>query len=68
MSEKITLLQEEFENEKTGEKVSGVTVIIDGKLRQIMDILIDKNTNYNSYPEIIQAALFSGIEKMMKEM
>jgi len=40
---KITLLNEEFENEKTGEKIQGITVIVDGKLKEVMDILITQN-------------------------
>ena len=28
---KVTILSEEFENDKTGEKVQGITIIVDGK-------------------------------------
>ena len=31
MDNTVTFLNEEFENDKTGEKVQGVTVILDGK-------------------------------------
>ena len=27
----VTILNEEFENDKTGEKVQGLTIIVDGK-------------------------------------
>ena len=42
----VTILNEEFENDKTGEKVQGLTIIVDGKLKQTMDIIIEK---YNTY-------------------
>ena len=29
-SNTVTILNEEFENDKTGEKVQGITIIIDG--------------------------------------
>ena len=36
----VTFLNDEFENSMTGEKVEGVTVIVDGKFRDIVyDIL-----------------------------
>ena len=65
-TDKITMLNEEFENEQTGEKVPGVTVIIDGKLKQIMDILIARNEEYNSYTEIMRDALFNGLGQIMQ--
>ena len=37
----VTILNEEFENDKTGEKVQGLTIIVDGKLKQVMDIVIE---------------------------
>ncbi|MCZ6914230.1 MAG: hypothetical protein O7C59_07110 [Rickettsia endosymbiont of Ixodes persulcatus] len=35
----VTFLNEEFENDKTGEKVQGVIIIIDGKLKEVLDII-----------------------------
>jgi len=61
---KITLLNEEFENEKTGEKIQGITVIVDGKLKEVMDILITQN-RYDNYTEIVKEALFEGINVMI---
>ncbi|WP_220775625.1 hypothetical protein, partial [Bacillus sp. BML-BC060] len=57
----VTILNEEFENEQTGEKLQGLTVIVDGKLKQVMDIIIDKNDNYSNYTEVVKDALFEGI-------
>lgn len=42
MDNKMRIVAEEFENTTTGEKVTGVTVMIDGKLRQVFDIMIAK--------------------------
>ena len=61
---KITLLNEEFENEKTGEKIQGITVIVDGKLKEVMNILITQN-RYDNYTEIVKEALFEGINVMI---
>lgn len=36
----VTILNEEFENDKTGEKVQGITIIVDGKLKEVLDLLM----------------------------
>lgn len=60
----ITMLSEEFVNDATGMKVEGVTIIVDGKLQQVLDILKIKNPNYNHYSEIIRDALLEGINQL----
>lgn len=62
----ITIIDEEFENERTGESVRGITIIIDGKLKQIMDKLLKDNKKYNNYSEIVKISLFSGINDMIR--
>ena len=61
----MTILNEEFENDKTGEKVQGITIIVDGKLKEVIDLLMYDNPNYNNYTEIIRDALFAGINSMI---
>jgi hypothetical protein len=60
----ITMLSEEFENDKTGVKVEGITIIVDGKLQQVLDTLKLKNENYKNYTEILRDALFEGINNL----
>lgn len=64
----ITILNEEFENDKTGEKVQGLTIIVDGKLKQAMDIIIEKDANFNNYSEIIRDALFDGMNNIINKI
>lgn len=63
----VTILNEEFENDKTGEKVQGITVIVDGKLKEVIDLLMEKNSNYKDYTEIVRDAFFNGINQMISE-
>lgn len=65
--DKMTLLSEEFENDKTGERVSGITIIVDGKLKAIMDVLIAKNDKYQDYTEVVRDAIFNGINVLIQE-
>ena len=47
----VTILNEEFENDKTGEKVQGITIIVDGKLKEVLDLLMKNNPDYKNYTE-----------------
>lgn len=63
----VTIISEEFENDKTGEKVQGITIIMDGKLKEVVDLLMQKNPNYKNYTEIVRDAFFKGINSMIME-
>ncbi|MFC9446976.1 hypothetical protein ACTJJY_21140 [Bacillus sp. 22475] len=64
----VTILNEEFENEKTGEKLQGLTIIVDGKLKQVIDIIIEKNDNYSNYTEVVKDALFEGLNNIINKI
>ena len=53
----VTIMREEFENEQTGEKVEGITIILDGKFKQVIDLLVERNPSYNNSVEVIKEAL-----------
>ena len=63
----VTILNEEFENDKTGEKVKGITIIVDGKLKEVLDLLMKNNPDYKNYTEIVRDAFFDGINSMIRE-
>ncbi len=63
----VTILNEEFENDKSGEKVQGITIIIDGKLKEVVDLLMQNNPAYKNYTEIFRDAFFQGINSMIVE-
>jgi hypothetical protein len=65
--DKMTLITEEFEKDKTGERVEGITVIVDGKLKEVMDLLLSKSDNYTNYTEIVKDAIFKGINELIRE-
>ena len=64
----VTIINENFENEKTGETVQGITIVIDGKLKEVVDLLIKKNPHYKNYTEIVRDALFKGINEIILEI
>lgn len=48
--------------------MQGLTIIVDGKLKQIMDIIIKENDNYSNYTEVVRDALFDGINNMINKI
>ncbi|TRW21018.1 hypothetical protein FL857_12280 [Criibacterium bergeronii] len=64
----ITMMSEEFENNKTGEKVEGITIIVDGKFKQVLDKIISKDGNYENYTEILKDAIFDGINNIISKI
>lgn len=64
----VTMLSEQFENDKTGEMVEGITIIVDGKLKQLLDIIKLKNENYKNNTEVLRDAMFEGINKIMNSI
>ncbi len=67
MDNTVTILNEEFENDKTGEKVQGITIIVEGKLKEVLDLLMKNNPDYKNYTEIVRDAFFNGINSMIRE-
>lgn len=63
----VTILNEEFENDKTGGKVQGITIIVDGKLKDVIDLLMKNNPDYKNYTEVVRDAFFKGINSMIIE-
>ena len=67
MDNTVTILNEEFENDKTDEKVQGITIIVEGKLKEVLDFLMKNNPDYKNYTEIVRDAFFNGINSMIRE-
>lgn len=68
MDNKMRIMAEEFENTDTGEKVTGITVMIDGKLKQVFDAMIKKSGGDKSYLEMLQEVLVMGIDEYIKRL
>lgn len=68
MDNKMRIMAEEFENTDTGEKVTGITVMIDGKLKQVFDAMIKKSGGEKSYLEMLQDVLVMGIDEYIKRL
>lgn len=68
MENKIRIVQEEFVNEKSGEKVTGLTLMVDGKIKQIFDIMIQKYGVAKTYTDIMYEIIVSGVDTMIEKV
>lgn len=62
MKKTISIISEEFENEKTGEKVEGITIMVDGMFKEVLNIIRTENPQYENNVSLIQDALMKGLE------
>lgn len=63
---KITIIKDTFKNDTTGELTDGVTIIIDGDVKKICDVISFKE-NFADYTETIREILFKGMYYYMEE-
>ena len=61
----IVLVSEEYQNNSTEQKVPGVGVVIDEKLKRLMDIIIESTTEYSTYNDLVKEALYQGLLKII---
>ncbi|MFD0588480.1 hypothetical protein ACFQZE_10740 [Paenibacillus sp. GCM10027627] len=65
---KLNLLSEKLVNGDTGQEVEGITVMIDGKFKQALDIIMDNSDGYTNYSEIIRDIIFSGTQQIVESI
>ena len=63
MNQKIAIFEEEFESEISKEKEVGVTVVIEGQFKKILDTILSNSDEYSTYMDIITDALIRGVNK-----
>lgn len=68
MKQTLSIMTEHFVNEATGEEIEGVTVMIDGLLREVIGVIRTRNPEFNSTAHVVQEALIRGLDSMRLEV
>ncbi len=63
---KLTILNEKFQKEGSDEEVEGLTVMVDGVIKQIFD-QIKSNGQYADYNEVLKDVIFEGVARLVKK-
>lgn len=57
MKKTLSIMSEEFENEKTGEKIEGITIMVDGVFKDFLEIIRIQKPEYKNNTSLLQDAL-----------
>ena len=67
-TETFTIMKEMFGKEGSEEQVEGLTLIIDGKLKEVFDTIIDKSDDYNNYTDVLSSIVVHGVNGVINEL
>ncbi|QOR34662.1 hypothetical protein IMX26_14470 [Clostridium sp. 'deep sea'] len=62
---KMTILKEKFNNSQTEQQVEGLTLMIEGKIKEVFDKVLECSDDYCNYEEVFQDALFMGLSHII---
>lgn len=66
MKAAFQVMQNLYENRKTGEKAIGITVMVSGDFEKMLDDIMKKDSSYGDYSEVVGAAIRLGIAELQK--
>ena len=66
MNNKVKVIKEDFKKDN-GEIVKGVTIILDGILKDGIDLILENNERYKSEEELVFEALMRGLKEIKDE-
>lgn len=67
MSNFLTLMKDTYQNGETGDQVEGITLIVDGKIKEVFDTILSKSESYQDYTEVMRDVVLKGLNVIMEE-
>lgn len=64
----FTIVEDDLQNGDTGELVKGVRIMVEGTFKNLLDSIIEKNSSFNNYSEVIGSAITSGITEIISDL
>ncbi len=64
----FTIMKDTFGKKDSDEKVEGLTVIVDGKLKDMFDKIIRESERYNNYTDVLSMVILKGINEIIEEI
>lgn len=68
MSDTFTILKDTFGKQGCDKKVDGLTVIVDGKLKEVFDTILNTTDKYDNYTDLLSEIMVKGINSIMHEL
>ena len=66
MNNKVKVIKEDFKNDN-GAIVKGVTIILDGMLKDGIELILENNMHFDSEEDLIFEALMRGLKEIKNE-
>lgn len=67
-SDTFTIMKDMFGKQGSEEQVEGLTLIIDGKLKDVFDTIIAKSDEYKNYTDVLSSVIVHGVSRIIEEL
>ncbi|MEC0303036.1 hypothetical protein [Terribacillus saccharophilus] len=64
--ETFTIMKDTFGKKGTEEQVEGLTLIIDGKLKEVFDTIIERSDEYKTYTDVLSNVIIYGVNEIIE--
>lgn len=64
-TETFTIMKDTFGKKGTEEQVEGLTLIIDGKLKEVFDTIIERSDEYKTYTDVLSDVVINGVNEII---
>ncbi|MDM5340497.1 hypothetical protein QUF84_25225 [Fictibacillus enclensis] len=67
-AETFTIMKDTFGKKGSEEQVEGLTLIVDGKLKEVFDAIIDKSDEYDNYTDVLSSVIMHGVNEIIGKL
>lgn len=67
-SDTFTIMKDMFGKQGSEEQVEGLTLIIDGKLKDVFDTIIAKSDEYENYTDVLSSVIVHGVSGIIEKL
>ena len=64
----ISFLVNKYKEKEGEEYVDGITILIDGKLKSVLDLIIEREEKYSEYLDVIRDVIECGLKEIVLEI
>ena len=67
MSDQLTILTDDYTNKETGDEIEGITVLMEGKMKELFDKILSESNQYKDYSEVMRDVVIYGVNEVLKK-
>lgn len=66
--ETFTIIKDKFGKKGSEEQMEGLTLIIDGKLKEVFDTIIEKSADFENYTDVLSSVIVHGVNEIISKL